>query len=440
MIASTLAITALVAGGVLAWRAVRGGDEGGLGRADDWDRLALVDNGSGDVVVLDGDGESEGDVEGAGQVSAVYAHGKRLVLVTDEQITITDGSDDEPNTVAIDAAERVRPIWTVDRLALVIGTPTGGNVRIVDVETGDLIDVGAMAEQTDPLVFADTVRVAADGRTFAVADAANFQTIVVGFDQPEASFYPDQPIAVGDQLIATSQVVGRQADIALYDRERRNQALVPTEIPAGGVMDGDRLVVVSIDGSVLRIARGDDEAERIGEVTVPAGERINWAHPTAGGERLVVAGPVSLAVVDLDGASVFATTFPSSVPLTPPRPAWSCLPVGGADSYHSLIVLDDGRQIADLSGLTVTGWASDGCTVIGDRDGSIEVVGADGTITLGDVNGATLGPDGRSVVYLTSDRRVELVRITGDDELVLGEPVDLTARAPRSYLAAFLDR
>lgn len=437
MLVSTVAITIVVAGTLLAWRFLRSDDDGTIGSAGDWDRLALVDRTTGEIVLLDEDGEPAGGSVGLGRVNDLIVEGDRMALVSNDRLVLTDG-DGDPIEVSVERGLAVTPLRFGDgKLALVVGDPNGGNVRIVDAADGEVLDVGAAAEQSAPRLFAETVRASSDGTRFAVADAANFQTIVVESGEEGATFFPDQPIAVGDQLVATSQVVGRQADIGLFDRERRNQALVPTEIPAGGVMDGDRLLVVSADGTVYRIERGDEEAERIGDVAVPAGDSVAWVRPTFDGQRLVVAGPVFVAVIDLEGATVFTTTFASPIDVAPPDPDWSCLPVGGGDSYHSLISLDDGRQLADLRGLTVTGTASDGCTVVGDRGGIVELVGAEGTALVGAVRSAALGPDGRSVVVTSSSGRTELLRV--DDEFALGEPVDLSAVAPASHLVAFLD-
>ena len=294
-----------------------------------------------------------------------------------------------------------------------------------------------MLFETSPLMFAETVRWAADGSAFAIADAANFQTLAVQPGLPSATFLPDQPVAVGDELVATSQTVGLQADISLVDLQRRNRAIVPSEIPAGGVMTDDRLVTVSIEGGVFRVEDGDEMATQLGSLAVPAGNRVQWVRPSFDGQRLVIAGDAFEAVIGLDGATLFATSFTAPLEIPAPHPAWSCLAIGGDETYHSLISLDTGAQLIDLTGLAVTGVSSDGCTVIGERAGITEVATTDGPVRIGQVRSATLGPDGRTVVWTTTTGRTELLTI--DDDLQLTDPIDLSEAAPSNLAVVFLN-
>lgn len=437
MLVTTIAITALVAVGVITWTTLRGDDDGGTSPDVGWDEIALVDRATGDVTTYARDGQQVTRATGSGRVNDVHVHGDRLVLVGATEIVLTDATDDgEPTVIEIPDDSIVTTLETATTMHLLIGDPAGGNLLIVDVDDGTVIDVGDLAAPTVPKLFVETVQADIDGSRFAVADAANFQTIVVGDGIDGAVFLADQPLAVGDELIATSQVVSLQADISLVDLERRTEAIVPTELPRGGVMVGDELVVVSVDGGVFRIASGDREADRIGDVAVPAGSNVAWALPSSFGERLVVGGSDFVAVVDLDGTTVFTTTFPTPSAPQRPHPAWRCLPVGG-QTGHSLVALESGEQLADLTGLTIDAVSADGCTVVGERDGTFELVNADGRVELGELRDVALAPDGHSVVRTTTTGRTDLVGVS--DELVLADPVELVG-APTSMTIAFLRR
>lgn len=437
MLVTTVGITALVALGVLAWSFLRGDDDAGTESDIEWDEVAIVDRATGAITTYDADGQQVDRTAGTGRVTAVHAHGDRLALVRSNEIVLTDATaDDDPTVVATPNGATITPIETASTVHLLVGDPAGGNLLVVDMSDGSVIDVGEAAAPTVPKLFVETVQVAADGTRFAVADAANFQTIVVGDGIEGAAFLADQPLAVGDELIATSQVVNLQADVSLVDLERRIEATVPTELPRGAVMIGDELVMVSVDGGVFRIAPGDREADRIGEITVPTGSTVAWAAPADLGERLVVGGTGFVAVLDLAGETRFATTFASAGEPLRPHPAWRCLPVAG-DSGHSLVSLESGEQLADLTDATVAAVSADGCTVVVERSDAFELVDAEGDLRLGRLREVALAPDGDSVVWTTTDGRTELVAVSDDRELA--DPVEL-AGAPTSRSITFLRR
>lgn len=440
MLVTTVAIMAVVAFAVIGWTVVRGDGDSPGGRTGSWDEIALVDRTSGDVVVVDGDGEVVRAGDGLGRVTEVHAIGDRTALVGTSQIVL-DGND-EQTTIPIDRTDTITPIRTPGTLHLIVGEANGGDVVIVDVATGEQLDVGALAAQAEPQIFADslmfaeTVRWSADATSFAVADASSFQTIVVESGSTDVAFFGSQPVALSDEIVATSQTIGGQADIELLDYDRDSKARVPTPIPAGGVMIDGALLMVGIDGGVYRVEDGATEAERLGQVAVPSGGTVTSVRPTFDRARLVVAGTAFQAVIDLEGDTIFTTTFTTPVDPATPLPEWTCLAVGGDGSYHSLVALETGDQLVDLSGVDVIGASADGCTVLVERVGITEVIDADGTVSLGRVRSAALAPDGRTVVRTTTRGTTEIVRI--DDDHELGDAVELAA-APTNPLVAFLD-
>jgi hypothetical protein len=442
MLVTTIVIAVIFAVALLGWRATGGGSESSTSSAGTWEQIALVNRTTGAVTTVDDEGKIINEIEGAGRTVAVHTLGSRIALVGTNQVAIIDTRAPEAEAVIVefDRGSTITAVPTSDddseSLHLVIGKPTGGNVQVIDVGDGSVIDVFAAAAPVTPLIFAETVRWASDGSAFAMADAANFQTILVQPGEDGAVFLPDQPIAVGDKLVATGRTVGLQADVALVDHDRRNQALVPSEIPAGGVMVDDRLLMVSVDGGVYRVERGDELPERIGAIAVPGGDQVAWVRPSLNHRRLVVAGETFQSVVGVDGDTIFTTSFSAAIDVARPHPDWACLPIGGEDNFHSLISLETGELLADLTGLEVTGTSSDGCTVVGERDGVSELVDRVGSVRLGQLRDAELGPDGRTVVWTTTTGRSELIAV--DDALTLADPVDLSHASPSSLIVAFL--
>jgi len=440
MLVSTIAITALVAVAVVGWRAVRGDGSSTPGAAGDWNEIALVNTATGEVTTVDADGELITTSPPLGRTTDVEVHGGNLALVGSTAITLTDLGDDAPFVIPIDRNAVVDRLAIDDQLLIAVSNPRGGDAVLIDGLTGDTFDIGELAGQSDPLMFGETLRHDLTGVAFAIADAATFQTIMIRRDRPEPGFVADVPVAIGVDTVATSQVVGQRADIGLYDAEGANLTLVPTEIPAGGLIDDDDdLTFVSIEGGIFRLTAGDEtEPTRLGAISVPVGATVSSVRPTFEGERLVIHGDVFQAVIDLEAATIFTTTFATPIEPVEPQPGWICYPTGTVDAAHSVISLDTGEQLSDLTGLAVIGTSSDGCTVLGERAGVTELVTPSGTATLGSLRSAVLGPDGRSVVVTTTTGVTELWRF--DDDLEPDDPVDLSEHASTALAVAFLDR
>lgn len=439
MLVGTAVIAAAFVVAVLGWRAFRD-DSAGTGReTPTWSAIVVVDRLSGGVSWLDAGGEVVGDSTGAGRVGSVFAADGVVSVTNSTTLTVLADpeGDDENLVVELPARGSVEELALDDHTLLVAGAPGGGDVLIVDPTERVVTDIGeevASTMPTSPLMFVDTFRTNIDGSLFAIADATNFQTIAIDPDGDAPAFLPDQPVAVGSELIATSQTVGLQADISLVTLDRSTKADVPSEIPAGGVMVDDVLTMVSVDGAIFRLEDGDEDIQSLGVLAMPAGESVMSAVPAAGGERIVVSGTTFQAVVDLDGTTRYSTVLSRAVEFLVPDATWACLPVGGPGEWATIVDLDDGEHLADLTGVEVLSVVDDGCTVLADRDGTAEVISPDGIVTVGTYDEVVLSPDGHSVIT-TGDGVTEL-RTT--DELELGDPIDLTGVVGTNSLLAFV--
>lgn len=438
MLLTTVGITAVVAAAVGVWRFTSDEPD----EADDdttaWTEVVFVDRGTGAVsaVAPDEPTVAAAQAVGTGRVTEVHAEGDRVALVQAGQLTLTGLGAAAPTVVPIARDAAVTRLPIDGALWLAVGTAAGGNVLLVDGMTGATFDVGALSGQPSPRYFVDTMRHDVEGRSFAVADAVNGQTIVVDptAEPPTAAFFADIPVAVAPERVVTSQVVGQQADLTLLDPERKVLGKVSGELPAGGlIVDGD-VIVVSTEGTISRFGEGDEEADRVGSVAVPPGEQIAAISPTGGNTRFVVFGSTFEALIDLDGRTLFTTAFTAPVDRPAVDPGWTCLPVGGGDTYTTIVDVESGEQLVDLRGVAVQGIAADGCTVLGTRAGVQEVIGVDATVQIGQVRAATLAPDGRAVVVQTTAGTTQLLRIDGD---TLADPIDLTPLAGSNPLITF---
>lgn len=496
MLVSAAAITAMVAAGAGVWQATRGDDPTPTATAATWDALAIVGTATGDIVLLDPSGTVVAQYDGDSRVSTVHAAGSQLALVHTDAVSLVDvaaGADSSPRDIPL--PERARQVTRLaterQRLLLAGGSRNGGNIRVVDGETGGSYDVADLAGLRNPLLYTGrTLRVDPEGTTVAVADANSFQTIVVtglGTDDdepPAVANYAAQPLAVGDGLLATSQVVGGRADVSVHPLGGDPSAPVPMGIPAGGMIADRRLLAVTTEGAVVAVRVGDRQPRQLSTLNLPPDATVTAAYPAASGTRLVVYADSYAAVLDTDGTILFERTLPPGTggltgaprptettnPATPtsstpgtatgttapvtslapdadtgaraeplvPAWEWTCLAVGIGTRGATLIALDDGAELADLGRVTVTGASADGCTIVGtDRDETV-VLGEAGRAELGEAREALVSPDGRLVVVRRATS-TELVAL--DDELRPADPIDVTEALPaRSYSVAFVER
>ena len=208
---------------------------------------------------VDEDGEEIATIRGTGRVDTVHASGDRLALVGATQIALVGIDGDEPIVIPIEQGSTVSRVATSRSFTLVVAPAATGNLTLIDANDGTQLDVGELAEQTDPMLLADSIRADTDGTAFAIGDGRNFQTVVVRFGSTDATFFPDVPMAVADDLVVTSQTVGRSAELGFFDADGERRASVASEErPIGGLIDGDRFVFVSDTGAIFAATPDDD--------------------------------------------------------------------------------------------------------------------------------------------------------------------------------------
>jgi hypothetical protein len=248
-------------------------------------------------------------------------------------------------------------------------------------------------------------------------------------------------MAVADDLVVTAQTVGRSAEIGLFGADGERRASVASdERPIGGIIDGERFVFVSETGAIFEATDDDESPRRLGAIALTTGDIVQAVSPALDGTRLVASGSGFQAIVDLDGTTLFQTTFATPTVALTPTPTWRCVAVGGSGVFTSLVDLTNGGTVADLQGADVTGGSADGCGVQLTQDGGRTVVTPVGSTVLpAAVSTAWIAPDASAVVLVDTGSIASLVRIGDDaaDDAADAEPVELGSV---DGLVAFLDR
>lgn len=412
-----LAVVAAVIGATI-YLVVRDDDDPGDVTAPTWNAVVEVDRASGDVRILDPDGGEIDliDGSGTGRSTAVHSHRERLAIESAQALTLVDTRQGSSTTVELDRTMTSERLPIGRSLTFVVSPPGNGNLLLVDGSTGDVLDVGEIAVQSSPLLFADSVRSDPSGRAFAIGDGRNFQTVVVRFGHDEAGFFPGVPMAVDTDLVVTSQNVGSSAELGLFTADGDRLTAVPTERPVGGIIAGERFVYVTGNGDVAAAAADSREPTDLGSIPVPGGDQVIAVSPALDHQRLVVTGNRFVAVVNLDGEVLFQTTFTSTMTMLTPWSTWRCLPVGGDDAFHSLVDLDTGETLADLSDGSVSTTSADGCAVHLITDVGSRVVSHLGTATIDPgVRSVVLAPDATAALSVDAAGSARLIHVTPSD-------------------------
>jgi hypothetical protein len=437
MAALGVLITILVLVGAAGWLASRTESSTPRLTTPSWNVVVEVARTTGDLLLLDPDGTILADAPGQGLTSAVFAFEDRLGLLGPREITLrsTDLSDDdEIVTIELETQWSLQRMRTHRSMTFLASPSTPGNLLLIDGATGEVLDVGLVAEQRNPVLFADSVIADPDHRIFAIGDGRNFQTVVVGFDLTGAAFFPGVPVAISAELVITATTVGQTSELGVFSVDGRRLNSVSTDRPTGALLTDRQLLMVYPDGEVAVLNTESGEITIGTALTLPFGDEVVWVAPGLDQQRLIVAGRRFVAVLNSAGTLISQQVFPADQAMEPGWATWRCWPVGIVEDIHSLIDLETGLTVAIVNNSSPTRRVSvnaNGC--------AMHLAGPEGQYILTPdtrvpvpiiVNRVILSPDALAAVMVTNDSRARYLTLPGPDDLngVLVDAVDLGIR------------
>ena len=433
-----------------------------------WNTVIEASRSTGDLVLLDPDGAIIATSLGQGLTSAVFTFEDRLGLLGPREITLRSSdltAADAPLTIALEAQWSLQRLRTHRSLTFLASPSTPGNLLLIDGVTGTTLDVGLVAGQRTPILFPDSLTADPSHRIFALGDGRNFQTIVVGFDVPTASYFPGVPITISSDLVITATTVGQSSEIGVFSVDGQRLNSVATERPIGTLLTDRKLLMVSPTGGLSTLDVDTGEITPRTPLALPVGEEIIWVAPGLDHQRLIVAGRRSLAILDPDGIVISQQIFTADREMEPGWATWKCWPVGTVDSVHGLIDLTTGNTVATVMPVgsvgpsapsaataTTSGPFRSPPTDLGtnettptrrisvNADGcALHLAGPEGQFVLTPatrvpvpitVNRVVLAPDALAAIMVTNDGRARLITLPTPDALngLLADAVDLGIR------------
>ena len=400
-----------------------GSDEPASGAiGTDWNRIVLVDDRTGRVIVDDAAGDELARIEsGVRSPTGSAIVDSTLTVAGTDSVAVIDVGTETVDEFELGADRIVRPAGSA--LTMIAPRADAGRAIVVHGPSGDVIDTDAFA----PVVgaryeFADS-RASASGRDVLVTDSGNFQSVLFSFDRDEPSFFPGLALAVDSELVVTAQNVGNDATVSVFDHAGEPIATGRTPSVRAGMISDSGVVLVTVDGAVVIMSSSDGEISDETQLDVGA---IQSGDVATSGGHLVVTGASGTAIVDATATVVAALEQQRPAGDGPAPTGSTCLTtittIDDLDPQIAVIDLTDGDVLVEAAGSEPVLTDASGCTAGVSTAAGFDLLGADGVQQFR--NGDTLlalSLDGLSAAT-ERDGRVVLVASDGEDD---APPIDL---------------
>jgi hypothetical protein len=387
----------------------------------DWNRIVLVDERTGRIVVDDTQGEEISRIEsGVRSPSATAIAESTLVVAGSDRVAVVDIGSENLEVFDVGAEIVVRPSGSA--LTLLAPRPDGGRAVLAHGPSGDVIDTDTFA----PVVgaryeFADA-RASTSGRDVLMTDSGNFQSVLISFDRDEPSFFPGLALAVDADIVVTAQNVGTNATINVFDHTGEPITTGRTASVRAGMVAGDTIVLVTVDGAIVTMSTSSGETSDGARVDIGT---IESGSVTPGGDRLIVTGASGTAIVGADGELVGSYGAQRRAD-TRPQIGSTCLSTVSADDIvePQIAVVDttDGSVLVEASGTVPLLSDASGCIVAASTPSGYDLMSQDGVSQFQtDDTALGLSLDGGSLA-VERDGRTVLIGTNPDDT---DDPIDL---------------
>lgn len=424
-------VVAVALGAIGIGRLIGGGGSGdtdGAANAE-WNRIVLFDARRGVFTLLHDNGEEAATHPSGIRNSDAYGVVASVAVVADDDTTaIVDlGSGDtteyEFGSTAITAPAGTNAVL----LAAAVDSSRG---LLVHGSTADVIDTAEYAAVAGATYdFARAVSTPS-GRHVLVTDTGNFQSVLFSFDRDEPSYFPGLALAIDDDTVVTAQNVGGQATISVFDHDGEPTSAGRTDTVRAAMLSADTIVLVTVDGSVVKMSLDSGETEEgipLGVGTIASGTVMLT------GDRLVVVGADGTRLIDDDGNAIGAYAGLTPFSDTAALRGATCIVLTGPVDGSGVTVVDarsgDAGERIDVEATTVS-RSADGCTVaVGTADGT-DLITADGRIGSFDGDLVALAPDATHVIVDIDATLLLAPTPDADNDDTDSEPVELGAVGP----------
>ena len=388
----------------------------------DWNRIVLVDERTGRVIVDDESGDEVARIDTRTRSvtdSGVVDSTAVVVSATAAQVVDLDAETSTEFTLDADAIT-----WPSGSGLTMIVASTGGERGIlVGGSSRDVIDTDEFAPIAGARYQWGDARGDPTGRNILVTDSGNFQSVLFSFERDEPSYFPGLALAIDDSTVVTTQNVGSKATVNLFDPDGELISSGSTSSVRAALIGDGSVQLVTVEGEIVTMSTSSGDTKSTGQLDIGA---IESGIVTTTGDRLVVSGADGSAIVDASGAVV--ATFPGRELLAAP---WAgrgstCVALSDGATASSeqvgIVAFADGSIVNEADMAAPLYPSADGCTIVSSTATGYQVTAVESVATVkstGDLVG--LSPDGAHVVVELDGRLALAATSAGIDD----EPIDL---------------
>jgi hypothetical protein len=386
----------------------------------EWNRVVLVDERTGRVIVDDENGEELARIDtGTRSVVDSAVVDSTAVVVSTAATSIVDLT--EESSAAYDIAADAITWPSGSGLTMIVAENDGTRGVLAHAPTGDVIDTDAFAPITGTKYEWGGARSDPSGRDVLVTDSGNFQSVLFSFDRDEPSYFPGLALAIDDDIVVTAQNVGAEATVNVFDHDGNPVSSGGTSSVRAALIGDGTVQLVTVDGEIITMSTASGDTESTGGLDIGS---VESGFVTTSGDRLVVAGAEGSAIVDDSGAEI--GTYPDVQVVSE---VWStqgsaCVALADdATSQIALVAFIDGSTLNEAEVTAPLFSTADGCTVASSTAGGYQITSPESVAAVtveGDSVLVDLSPDGAKVVLEIGARLTLADAATATDTIDLG--------------------
>ncbi|NOX31608.1 MAG: hypothetical protein GXP35_16410 [Actinobacteria bacterium] len=418
-------VAAIALGAIVVGRIVGGDTPAPSSGAvsEQWNRVVLIDERTGLITINNAEGEEQRkistDIRLLADSEVVET---TMMAISPTEVSIFDLESEAVETVELETSSDgiTRPAGSA--LTLIASSEGAQRAVLVHGPTGEQLDTDALAPSAGARYEFRLARSDPSGRNVLVTDSGNFQSVLFSFDSDSASFFPGLALAIDPSFVVTTQNVGSDATVRMFNHDGEVAASGVTSSVRAAMIVDDGVILVTVDGEIVRLSKASGDTESGDTLEIGT---IENGYVATDGNQLIVVGSSGTAIINssgsIQGQYLDTTLSDNGLDRFAPRRSTCLILVRGSANEVVLVGLADGTTIAEApvsGGLLAT---ADGCTIAAGTSTGYSLISADGEFSVDDTGDLlAFAPDG-SALILERDSRLQLAPVDPSPEANSGE-------------------